>query len=137
MEITLFPPITKKTLFKTEVEISYNLPDIFRHFYTTESNGLKIHNKVIYSISENKKETDNLQIANTPSISHWFKHYPKTFNDYFIIGYYNEVCYTLDKHNLDYNPPIFICKNPNSKSQIIIEKMGLNLADFIYKIAKN
>ncbi|MDE1206384.1 hypothetical protein LCI24_06190 [Tenacibaculum sp. LAR 2:5] len=114
----------------------YNLPDIFRYFYTTESNGLKIYNKIIYSISEGEKETNNLKNANTPLISCWFKHSPKTFNNYLIIGYYNKVCYTLDKRNLDYNPPIFVCKNPNSKSQIIIEKIGLNLTDFIYKIAQ-
>ncbi|CAM1343843.1 SMI1/KNR4 family protein [Tenacibaculum amylolyticum] len=138
--VTLVKPVSKELLEKAERKIKYRFPEIFKYFYTIETNGIYIGNKILYSVfnPEDKKTTfKSLQIINNPFSGYWFKYHPEFFNDYVIIGADLNNCYAISKTEITNNPTIYICKNPNTKSKVIIEKLNFDLKQLIYIMARN
>lgn len=139
-DITFIPKTSIKLLKQCESTLGFDLPKIFSYFYTEEANGLRIDNKLIYSVfddAQRKTLSDNLQRVNNPKTSYFFKYKPEVFNDYLIIASDNHICFTIYKHrNLD-NPSIYICENPNTKGEVILEKLDLDLGDLIETMAEN
>jgi len=139
-DITFIPPTSKTLVNQTENELNYTLPNIFHCLYEKETNGIFIDNKIIYSIFDpNQKKTfsDNLTRVNNPIKSYWFKYKPEIFKDYLIIGSDNNICFCIYKHNNFDNPSIYICENPNSKSNVILEKLDLDLSGLIKLMVNN
>ncbi len=139
-DIVFIPSVSEKLLEQVEKELSFKLPEILRYLYTKETNGVQIDNKVIYSVfDKNQKKTllDNLQRANNPKTSYWFKYKPEVFNDYIVIGADGEICFTIYKHHHLDNPSIYICENSNSKDEVILEKLEMGLEGLIHIMVKN
>lgn len=139
-DITFIPPVSKELLQNFEAEKNCKLPSIFRHFYTSESNGMHIDNKVIYSIfdaQQKKTFVENLTRANDPKTSPWFKNKPEVFNDYLVIGSDVNICFAIYK-NTDYeDPSIYICENPNTRDEVILEKLDFGIAGLIRVMVEN
>ncbi len=139
-DIVFISPSSEKLILETQKKLNYKLPEIFYCFYKNESNGLQIDNKLIYSIlDKNNKKTlsNNLLRVNNPETSYWFKYKPEIFNDYLIIGSDGEICFTIYKHSKIDNPSIYICENANSKGEVILEKLDLNLVGLIKIMVEN
>lgn len=139
-DIGFIKPCDINLIDEAEKQLSYHLPTIFRQFYKEESNGLRIDNKVIYSIyDKNEKKTfsENLRRVNNPQTSYWFKFKPEIFNDYLVIGSDGEICFAIYKHRELDNPTIYICENPNAKKGVILEKLDFGLVDLIQVMVNN
>jgi len=139
-DITFIPPTSKKLVSQFEEEFDYQLPEIFNYFYIHESNGLHISNKVIYSVFDrNQKKTlsENLQRANNPKTSYWFRNKPQIFKDYLIVGADGQICFTIFKHQGLSNPSIYICENPNTKGEVVLEKLDMGLDGLIQIMVEN
>ena len=139
-DITFIPKVSKDLINYTEEKLNYKLPKIFKYFYKNETNGLIIDNKIIYSIfDKNQKKTysNNLIRANNPKTSYWFNYKPEIFNDYLVIGSDINICFAIHKHNDIENPSIYICENPNSKGEVILEKLDIDLKNLIKIMINN
>lgn len=133
-DIIFIPTVTKNQIKKIEAIIEWKLPSIFKNFYLVETNGLRIGNKIIYSLQdEREKKTlvDNLERNNNPETSYWFKGRPQIFKDYLVIGADGEKCFCLSKQYEYDNPSIYICENANSKEGVNLEKLDLDLNGLI------
>ena len=85
-DITFIPKASIEVTENAEKELGIKLPKVLKYFYSKETNGLIIDNKRIYSLydKENKKTfSDNLQRANNPKTSFWFKYKPEIFKEEF------------------------------------------------------
>lgn len=139
-DVTFIPPVSPPKIHQAEIELNFKLPLIFSYFYEKESNGMQIDNKVIYSIfdkSQRKTYVENIQRVNNPSTSPWFKNKPEVFEDYLIIGADRHICFTIYKHRKIDNPSIYMCENPNTKGEVILERLDMNLAGLIYTMIEN
>lgn len=139
-DITFIPKASIEVTENAEKELGIKLPKVLKYFYSKETNGLIIDNKRIYSLydKENKKTfSDNLQRANNPKTSFWFKYKPEIFKDYLVIGADLNICFAIYRHNEIENPSIYICENPNTKEEIILEKLDVNLEDLIKIMIEN
>ena len=58
-DVTFIKPIQEKDLNEFESSINWKLPQVFRYFYTKETNGIIIDSARIYSIY-NKEQKKNL-----------------------------------------------------------------------------
>ncbi len=138
-DVTFFPPVDINFLENFERKISWKFPEIFRYFYTQESNGLIINDKRIFSfyLKDNKKTwVENLERMNDSKISPWFKGRPHIFNDYVVIGQDNTIIFCLSKkYNFD-NPAIYICKNPNDMKGVDLDRLDLDLEGLITQMIK-
>jgi len=139
-DIVFIPPCDSDLVYEVEKLLSYQLPAIFKQFYQEESNGLHIDNKIIYSIYDKKQKktfSENLQRANDPKTSYWFKFKPEIFKDYLVIASDGEICFAIYKHRPLDNPSIYICENPNAKKDVILEKLDFGLIDLIQIMVDN
>ncbi|PAM94995.1 hypothetical protein B4N84_06840 [Flavobacterium sp. IR1] len=139
-DIGFIKPCNDNLVDEAEKQLDCKLPTVFKQFYQEESNGLRIDNKVIYSIYDEKQKktfSENLQRANDPKTSYWFKFKPEIFNDYLVIGSDGEICFAIYKHRELDNPTIYICENPNAKKDVILEKLDFGLVDLIKVMVDN
>lgn len=139
-DIVFILPCNSILVDELEKKLNFELPVVFRQFYQEESNGLRIDNKVIYSIYDEKQKktfSENLQRANDPKTSYWFKFKPEIFDDYLIVASDGEICFAIYRHVKLENPTIYICENPNSKSDVILEKLDFGLDDLIRIMVDN
>lgn len=139
-DIGFIKPCDITVVDKAEKELGFKFPAVFKQLYHEESNGLRIDNKVIYSIHDEKEKktfSENLQRVNNPETSYWFKFKPQIFNDYLVIGSDGEICFAIYKHRELDNPTIYICENPNAKKDVILEKLDFGLADLIKVMVDN
>lgn len=133
-DITFLSPIHEDSLQSFEKRINWDLPDMFRDFYTNETNGLIIGNRRIYSLYDKKQKktyVENLERMNDPEKSPWFKGRPHIFNDYVIIGADSETIFCISKKYGIPNPLIYICRNPNSKHGVDLDCLDLDLGGLI------
>lgn len=120
-----------------ESAIKWNLPSVFRFFYSKETNGLIIDDKRIYSIyNKDQKKTwvDNIERMNDPKKSPWFKNRPHIFDDYFIIGCDGSIIFCLSKKYNFPNPSLYICKNSNDPKGVTFVKLNLDLESLILEM---
>ncbi|MCP2025388.1 hypothetical protein L1276_000528 [Flavobacterium sp. HSC-32F16] len=139
-DIGFIKPCDINLVDKAEKQLGFQFPTVFKQLYHEESNGLRIDNKIIYSIYDEKEKktfSENLQRINNPETSYWFKFKPEIFNDYLIIGSDGEICFAIYRHRELDNPTIYICENPNAKKDVILEKLDFGLADLIKVMVDN
>lgn len=133
-DISFIPTITNEKVHSFEKTINWKLPAVFRYFLSSESNGLLIGNKRIYSLFDDQQKksfVDNLERNNDPSKSFWFKGRPQIFNDYLVIGADQEICFCYSKkHDLN-NPSIYICENANYTTGVDFSRLDLDLEGLI------
>ncbi len=133
-DIGFIPPTSEDKLLLIDIFLKWKLPEVFRHFYTKECNGLIIGNRRILSIKDDdQKKTlvDSIQRHNHPDTSFWFKKRPHIFNDYVVIGLDGDICFCLSKKYDIPNPSIYICENSNSAKGVDFERLDLDLNGLI------
>lgn len=133
-DVVFFSPINEQILDDFEIKLSWKFPEIFRYFYTKETNGLIMNDKRIFGfyIEKNKKTwVENLERINNPLSSPWFKGRSHIFNDYLIIGQDNSIIFCLSKKYDFDNPAIYICKNPNGVNGVDLDRLDLDLNGLI------
>lgn len=138
-DISFIPPVSDGVLDKFELSIGWKTPQVFRHLYTKESNGIIVDDKKIYSLfDENQKKTwvDNLERMNTAETSPWFVGRPQIFDDYLVIGNDGGIIFCLSKKYHFSNPSLYMCKNPNSKSGVDLDKINLDLEGLIWEMVR-
>lgn len=139
-DISFIPKTSEQSISALESALSWQLPDIFRYFYTQEANGLVIGEKRIYSIkddSQKKTLVENLARQNDPTTSSWFKGRPHIFKDYLVIGADGEICFCLSKkYNLT-DPLIYLCEHPNSPKGVEFDRLEMNLSGLIEMMVEN
>ena len=139
-DISFIPVTSEQSVSALEAAISWQLPSIFRYFYTQEANGLVIGSKRLYSIrddAQKKTLVENLARQNDPTTSPWFKSRPHIFKDYLVIGYDGQICFCLSKkYTLD-NPSIYLCENPNSSTGVDFDRLDITLLGLIATMVEN
>lgn len=139
-DVGFIPTTTIEKVRLFESGINWELPSVFKYFLSSESNGIIIGNRRIYSLfdsTQKKTFVDNLERNNDPSKSFWFKDRPHIFNDYLVIGSDKETCFCFSKkYNLE-NPSVYICENPNSKTGVDFDKLDIDLEGLIKTMIEN
>ena len=139
-DVTFINPVSEANFDAFSSLINWQLPEVFRYFYTKESNGIIIGNRKVLSINDTtqkKSRVDNIERHNNPITSPWFKNRPHIFNDYLVIGYDNDICFCLSKKYHLENPSIYICENANSKKGVDLNSLDLDLPDLILQMVIN
>lgn len=132
--IVFLKPTSYRKIEEAEKVINWKLPVIFKYFFTQESNGIIISNKRILSIfepDEKKTWVDNLARYNDATKSLWFKGRPHIFEDYVIIGNELSTLFCLSKKYQYENPSIYICRDPNSHTEVNFYNLELTLEGLI------
>lgn len=138
-DIDFYPPISEAQLCELEKCIDYKLPDIFRWMYTTKTNGIKIDNKLILPIYDEKNKktfVENVGRFNDPSKDLYFKGRPSIFKDYVIIGYEGSAIICLSKKYHVPNPLLYSCSDFNNPGGVNFYRSDLNLEGLIKKMVK-
>lgn len=133
-EISFFPPVSGDVVRAFEQTLSWQLPGIFRHLLTTESNGLVVGNKGILSLhdaAQRKTWVDNLERQNQVTTSPWFKGRPHIFQDYVVFGSDGASCFCYSKKYDLFNPAVYICSNANSNKGVDFDRLDMDLATLI------
>lgn len=133
-DVISIPTITEALIEEKEEIFQWKLPSILKKLYLTETNGLRIGNKVIYSLQDKKQKKtliDSLERNNNSNTSYWFKGRPEIFRDYLVIGADGEVCFCFSRKYEYDNPSIYICENPNSNKGVDFERLNLDLNGLI------
>jgi hypothetical protein len=91
----------------------------------------------IYDPNQKKTFSDNVQRANNPETSYWFRFKPMVFKDYLVIGSDGEICFCIYKHLMPDNPTIYICENPNARENVMLEKLDYGLENLIKVMVNN
>jgi hypothetical protein len=139
-DISFIPKTSEQAVSALESALSWQLPGIFRYFYTQEANGLVIGEKRIYSIrddSQKKTLAENLIRQNDPVTSSWFKGRPHIFQNYLVVGADGDICFCLSKkYTLD-DPLIYLCEHPNSSKGVEFDRLDMNLSGLIAMMVEN
>jgi len=133
-DILFYPPISESKLIEAENILIYKFPEIFRWLYAKKNNGLKIDNKSIIGIYDEKNKktfVENIIRYNDPSKELFFKEKNYIFDDYIIIGYDHTKLLCISKKYEYPNPLLYVCKNPNSVKEINFFRTNFNLENCI------
>lgn len=138
-DIAFIPPVPLDMVEAFEASIGWKLPDVFRYFYTHETNGMVIDDKRIYSLfdqSQKKTWVDHLQRMNDPKTSPWFVGRPHIFQDYLVIGQDAGLIFCLSKKYDLANPGVYLCQNPNNPEGVDLDQLSLDLESLILEMVK-
>lgn len=133
-DIKFLPPVDTESVSRVEKIITWNFPQILKFFYSQETNGLRIGNKIILSLfdpTERKTWVENIERANDKKICLWFKNYPAIYDDYLVIAEDVGKIFCLSKKYDNDDPEIYLCEDYNSQSGVNLYNTGQNLEKLI------
>ncbi|MGL4426146.1 MAG: SMI1/KNR4 family protein [Alphaproteobacteria bacterium] len=136
-DIDFFPPVPQEKIKEFEKVTGWELPDIFKYFYSQETNGLLVDDKRIlgfYDKDCKKTWVENLERYNNPETSPWFKGRAEIFKNYLIIGVDQNLLFCLSKKYSFPNPLIYVTDNANSISGVNFERLDLDLYHLVTSV---